>query len=142
MGKRVLLSAFIVTIIPVFGFGVAKPNVENTPGILCTKQDPDFDGFEYAEKVARCRRDIDVGDKRRIAEAYGNLPQGEWSKYEFDHLIPICAGGSNDLRNVWPQRLDEAKEKDKIEVQVCAKMRAGTMTQKQAVAQLASFFKK
>jgi hypothetical protein len=40
--------------------------------------------------------------------------------YEIDHLIEIALGGSNDIKNLWPQSLDEtkpwnAKVKDRLE---------------------------
>ena len=65
-----------------------------------------------------------------------DVPEEDWSLYEFDHWYPLSIGGCNDERNLWPQvtKLDsccaashnlhvmhalqpigEAHEKDKLE---------------------------
>jgi hypothetical protein len=46
------------------------------------------------------------------------IPKSDYSKYEFDHFFPLNAGGSDDMRNIWPQPLAEAHEKDKVEDEV------------------------
>jgi len=35
--------------------------------------------------------------------------------YVIDHLVPLELGGSNDVRNLWPQPRNEARAKDRIE---------------------------
>ena len=77
--------------------------------------------------------------KRRSPKSMTS-PESQWKNYEFDHLIPLCAGGSNDSRNIWPQPLDEAHEKDKVEDEVCQKMRAGEMKQAEAVHEIFAWF--
>jgi hypothetical protein len=45
--------------------------------------------------------------------------------FEADHLLPLCAGGANDLRNLWPQPRGVAmgaETKDRLEWEVCAKI--------------------
>ena len=44
----------------------------------------------------------------------------DWRGFAFDHRVPICAGGSNDIANIWPQPIAEARIKDEIEWRVCA----------------------
>jgi hypothetical protein len=112
-----------------------------TPGILCSPSDPNFSGLDYPEKIARCNRNIPTGEKLKVAAAYGNIPQSDWPKYEFDHLLPLCAGGSDDSRNLWPQPIAQAHEKDKLEVQICIAMKAGTMTQAVAVQKVYDWFR-
>jgi hypothetical protein len=119
---------------------VVPPNAVTTPGILCTKDDPNFKGYDYPERVVRCNRNISTAEKFEVAATYGNIPQSEWPNYEFDHLIPLCAGGSNDPKNLWPQPIDEAKKKDVLENQICIEMRAGTLTQAEAVAKIRGWF--
>lgn len=113
-----------------------------TPGRLCTTEDPDFAEYRYAERVPYCKRNVSVAKKKRVAQQYG-VPWENASRYEFDHLIPVCVGGSSQEDNLWPQpRGDaEADGKDKVEAQVCAKLRAGTMTQAQAVKTVLDWFK-
>jgi hypothetical protein len=116
------------------------PNKNLTPGVLCTANDPDFDKYDYTEQIARCARNVSHDEKLEIAASYGNIPESQWPEYEFDHLIPLCAGGSNDIGNIWPQPLAEAHKKDVVEDRVCRSLRAGTMTQAEAVAELHTWF--
>jgi 5-methylcytosine-specific restriction endonuclease McrA len=53
----------------------------------------------YSEFV---RRYIDGRTKAEVYREYGleNHPPGA---YEIDHLISISLGGSNDIKNLWPQ---------------------------------------
>lgn len=121
-------------------WAVTAPDPDLTPGQLCTSQDPNFMGYYYSEHIARCNRNVGTAEKLKVAAAYGNIPQAEWHNYEFDHLLPLCAGGSDDIKNLWPQPIDEAHLKDKIEDQVCLGMSAGTMTQAEAVQKIRDFF--
>ena len=111
-----------------------------TPGLLCQTSDPDFANLDYPEMIPRCHRHIGIDEKRAVAQTYGSIPQSEWQNYEFDHLIPLCAGGSNHAGNLWPQPLTEAHFKDKIENEVCIAMKLGNMTQAQAVQKIYAWF--
>ena len=110
-----------------------QPNAQLTPGSLCTPSDPDFTGFRYAAHVAYCARNVSPAEKAGVAEAYGGIPEANWPQYEFDHLIPLNAGGSNHADNIWPQPLGEAHEKDKVEEATYVGLTNGTLTQEQAV---------
>ncbi|MFZ3228918.1 MAG: hypothetical protein WA160_01845 [Pseudobdellovibrio sp.] len=123
-----------------FSFSMTMPNTQLTPGVLCTPSDSDFKGYDYPSKVARCNRNIGNPEKAEVAKNYGNIPASEWVNYEFDHYIPLCAGGSNNIQNLWPQPIAEAKQKDVIEVQVCTALKAGTMTQDQALQKIHDWF--
>ncbi len=63
-------------------------------------------------------RDVSKTTKKNVYELYDISyppPEGE---YVIDHLIPLELGGSNSIKNLWPQRaasLDGSKEKDKAE---------------------------
>lgn len=111
------------------------PNPAWTPGTLCTEQSPDFDGFRYKAHIAHCARDIRESEKDFVARLYG-IPKSDYHLYEFDHLVPLNAGGSNDPKNLWPQPLDDAKLKDKVEEEVYLGLKNGTMTEDEVVAKL------
>jgi hypothetical protein len=137
--KRVFVLSWLLGLSSV-AMGVTSPNPELTPGVLCTAQDPNFSGYAYPEKIARCNRNVDDVEKNQIAQNYGSIPKSQWPQYEFDHLIPLCAGGSDDIHNVWPQPIAEAHEKDTLENDICGGLRAGTMTQTQAVQKVHQWF--
>ncbi len=121
-------------------YAMSTPDSKLTPGVLCTPSDLDFKGYDYPSKVARCNRNISQVEKTEVARNYGNIPPLEWAKYEFDHYMPLCAGGSNSRENLWPQPIAEAKLKDVIEVQVCTALKSGTMTQDQALQKIRAWF--
>ena len=111
------------------------PDERMTPGKLCTADDPNFQEYRYAEQIPYCRRNVPQEEKRRIADAYGVAWETR-ANYEFDHRIPLCMGGGDDDENIWPQPLDEAHVKDRLEDELCQQMRAGTLRQNEAVARM------
>ena len=142
VGRAGLKSALvlILSLSAQLSWGYTHPNAQSTPGLLCRSTDPDFSNYDYPERIPRCNRNVNTDEKMAVAQAYGNIPQSEWPKYEFDHLIPLCAGGSNSAANLWPQPLTEAHLKDKIENEVCIAMKLGNMTQAQAVQKIYDWF--
>lgn len=130
MNKLFLVALCFFTLPSAFA---TQPNHHLTPGVLCTPKDADFTGYRYAEHIAYCGRNITQQEKLDVAKAYGGIPESEFYKYEFDHLIPLAIGGSNDIHNIWPQPIDEAKLKDHVEQQTYNGLNSGTMTQAQAL---------
>jgi len=67
-----------------------------------------------------------------------NVPKEEQNILygEVDHFWPLCAGGSNDIANLWYQPISNPwngnnygfKEKDRLETWICAQIKAGTIT--------------
>ena len=120
----------------------AQPDWSYTPGRLCTPQDPDFQEYRYAEHIAYCKRNVTQQMKQQVADHYG-VPKSEWSSYEFDHLIPLCIGGDSHIDNLWPEpneQNDGANSKDKLENELYQEMKAGTVTQAEAVRQIYAWF--
>jgi hypothetical protein len=74
-------------------------------------------------KWGKDRRHVTAKMKKQVCEAYKaeNCPGKEW---EIDHLISRELGGADDVKNLFPQPIKEAHEKDRIENwlhrQVCA----------------------
>jgi len=79
--------------------------------------------------------------KKRVFKAYGitNPAKGE---YEIDHLVPLCIGGSNEFKNLWPQHYDKgtwnAHKKDRLEVRMKRLICTGHLDLKQAQKEMAS----
>jgi hypothetical protein len=108
------------------------PDPALTPGKLCTKDDPDFKELRYPGKIAYCQRHITKKMKDTVAKAYG-IAEADYSKYEFDHYIPLAAGGANDVTNLWPQPLSDANKKDVVEDKVYTGLKSGAISQADAV---------
>jgi hypothetical protein len=111
------------------------PNPAWTPGKVCTQADPNFKEMRYGGRVAYCVRFVTAHEKDAVAKLY-NIPKEDYKKYEFDHYIPLNAGGSDDQTNIWPQPLGEAHEKDKVEIEVYNGLASGTMDQDEAIARI------
>ena len=130
------LNVLLVLAISVLSFGpraeATQPDLSRTPGFLCSPSDPDFSAYRYSAQIPYCGRNVSYSEKLMVAQAYG-IPESEWVNYEFDHLIPLNAGGSNDIRNIWPQPIAEARLKDQVEQQTYDGLRNRSLTQAQAV---------
>lgn len=113
-------------------FGTRLPDPAFTPGELTTTDMADFHGLRYGEQIPYSNRNVSQDLKREVGRAYG-IPESEFYKYEFDHYIPLSAGGANSAKNIFPQPLEEANEKDKLELDIFHKLSAGTISQAEAV---------
>ncbi|HYX20492.1 MAG TPA: hypothetical protein VFA98_06560 [Thermoanaerobaculia bacterium] len=111
------------------------PNPEWTPGKVCTHHDVTFKEMRYGGRVAACVRYVTLHEKEEIAKKYG-IPREDFKKYEFDHFIPLSAGGSDDQTNIWPQPIAEAHEKDKLEIEVYNALSDGTIDQDEAISRI------
>jgi hypothetical protein len=73
------------------------------------------------------RRHVTAAMKRHVARAYG-INWTDHLSYEFDHLIPRELGGADNILNLWPQPLVEARVKDQRENALHRAVCAGQMT--------------
>lgn len=110
------------------------PDERLTSGDLCEHGD----SHRYPEQIEYCRRSVSSAKKWDIIDQYEELGY-EIRRYgrenfKIDHLIPLCAGGSNDESNLWPQHRTVYEQTDKIEEMTCRLMAQGKMTQDEAVA--------
>lgn len=109
------------------------PDAVLTPGSLCERPD----AYRYAEKIPYCNRDVDSSLKADIFQEYRNngfrLDPSQRSSYKIDHLIPLCAGGSNQEDNLWPQHKSVYEITDPLEPAACDAMKAGKLKQAEAV---------
>jgi hypothetical protein len=98
--------------------GLAMPNVELTPGdvLPATAQEICVPG--YSSSV----RDVSTRTKEAVYASYG-ITSHKTGEYEVDHLVPLAVGGSNDVKNLWPEPAEPRPgfhEKDRLEVRLHA----------------------
>ncbi len=110
------------------------PRPELTPGSVCTKGGT----FRYPEHIRYCDRNVESALKHEIIRTYDlelgySIRTMRRADFKIDHYIPLCAGGSNDESNLWPQHESVYKITDPLEPLVCEKMAAGKLTQAQAI---------
>lgn len=111
-----------------------SPSNQLTPGRLCTRPD----SFRYAEKIPYCDRNVSPETKLKIMAEYDQtlgfrILQMPREQFKIDHFIPLCAGGSNDRVNLWPQHESVYTVTDVLEEMICLKMQKGRLLQKDAV---------
>jgi hypothetical protein len=53
--------------------------------------------------ASKSRRYVRAELKRKVYALYGMTPDGDLCPCEVDHLIPLALGGTNKLRNLWPE---------------------------------------
>lgn len=110
------------------------PNSTMTPGSLCSQPD----AYRYPEHIAYCNRNVDTQTKRAIIAAYDRnfgykIQQMNRGDFKIDHYIPLCAGGSNNVNNLWPQHRSVYEITDVLEATVCEKMAQGRLSQADAI---------
>lgn len=102
--------------------GVADSNA--TVNMICTSG--------YTKQV----RAVSNSTRHKVFSLYNVDPKSD--KFEVDHLIPLELGGSNDIKNLWPQSYTSqpwnAKLKDRIENKLNDLVCSGQMQLKDAQA--------
>ncbi len=89
------------------------PDPKMTPGDVLDVTPRDFCVSGYSSKV----RDVPDSVKNQVYQEYG-IKSHKPGAYEVDHLISLELGGSNSVRNLWPQPYSgqwNAHIKDKLE---------------------------
>jgi hypothetical protein len=109
------------------------PDQSITPGALCNRPD----SHRYPEQINYCERNVDTSTKWGRFEAYDQLGyrtrQMDRQDFKIDHYIPLCMGGSNDIKNLWPQHKSVYQITDPLEQLLCEKMAEGKLLQRDAV---------
>lgn len=90
------------------------PNPKLTPGATLTVDKDKVCTPGYAQSV----RDVPIELKKMVYQEYKlDYPQKP-GVYEVDHFIPLELGGSNDIKNLWPEPAEPRPgyhEKDRYE---------------------------
>ena len=74
------------------------PDPTKTPGDVLEVTKADICVPGYTKKV----RDVPESVKRQVYASYG-ITSHQPHEYEVDHLISLELGGSNSIKNLWPQ---------------------------------------
>lgn len=74
------------------------PNLKLTPGDTLKVNKEDLCGSKYENFDGS----IPISLKRKVFDLYG-IRGDKLIPYNVDHLIPVGLGGSNSLKNLWPQ---------------------------------------
>jgi hypothetical protein len=109
------------------------PDPKLTPGSLCTSPDR----YRYPEQIPYCERNLNSFAKEHIFITYrkelGFGLSGDRANFKVDHFIPLCAGGSNNDDNLWPQHISISKVTDPLESMGCEKLGKARLTQKELI---------
>jgi hypothetical protein len=108
-----------------------RPDSVMTPGAVLDVSDTDVCTPGYSKRV----RHVTSDTKRAVYAEYG-ITGHEPGAYEIDHLISLEIGGSNSIKNLWPEsHLTEpwnAQVKDKLENRLHRLVCAGAISLKEA----------
>lgn len=108
------------------------PDARLTQGSLCSTPSE----YRYPERIPYCERELNSFRKEAIFLAYRNLGyslSGDRGQYKVDHYIPLCAGGSNEDTNLWPQYFTISAITDPLEPLGCEVLAKGRISQKDLV---------
>ena len=119
--RRLFRALFTVSLLLISLYSVADsafpplvPDPQLTPGDVLSTDSAAICTPGYAKSV----RNVPVSVKNQVYKAYGILSHKP-KEYEIDHLISLELGGSNSMKNLWPQSFVtqplNAKVKDNLE---------------------------
>ncbi len=112
------------------------PNPQVTPGDALDVTPKDFCESGYSSKV----RDVPESIKNEVYQEYG-ITSHKPGAYEVDHLISLELGGSNSVRNLWPQSYTgewNAHIKDQLENKLHELVCSGQLDMKTAQQAIAT----
>ena len=130
---RFLLSVVLLFLVQTAQAYPVVPDDELTPGDYCSESDSDFLYLRYEEQVPFCKRRVNRQLKQRVYEAY-DIPSRCRSQYTVDHFIPLSMGGSNSIKNLWPEHYRVKELRMDLETDVHFKLEVGILTRDEAVA--------
>lgn len=117
--------------------GLDLPDPRLTPGDVLTRSKNEICRPGYARSV----RDVPQAVKNQVYRLYG-ISSHAPGEYEVDHLISLQLGGSNSVKNLWPQSYKtqpyNAHVKDRLENKLHDLMCSGQISvqeAQQAIAQ-------
>lgn len=113
------------------------PDPQMTPGDVLTTDAAVICVSGYTKTV----RDVPQSVKNQVYRQYGVVSRAP-REYEIDHLISLELGGSNSIRNLWPQSYVtqplNARVKDRVENKLHKLVCAGKLPLEQAQREIAA----
>ena len=111
------------------------PNPKLTPGATLDVPQKELceHGFESSDRT------IPITLKIQVADRYGI--GADVAGYNVDHLIPVGLGGSNSLKNLWPQPLSgewSYQKKNRLEARLRKMVCSGDLELKKAQQEIAT----
>jgi hypothetical protein len=122
MTRIAILSALFC--LSTFAADYAQPDPQLTPGAV----DPHVTQTSIRQTICRSGytasvRNVSEATKKEVMTRYGR-PVSDLHSVEIDHFVSLEIGGLNDITNLWPQPMPEARKKDVVETwlkrQVCS----------------------
>ena len=121
--KPALLFIVFLTTVLVRAADPMRPDQQLTPGVVANVTVEQILQRGYAKKA----RHVVGSTKKQVFVAYFGRVPALPGQYEIDHLISLELGGSNDIKNLWPQAYlslpYNAHIKDKLEDRMAALVR-------------------
>lgn len=126
MSRTASFLAGLVLVGSVAALAIAEPSDMPdhglTPGLIASSDVREVcaraGGLTYSRRHRQTTREM----KNEVIREYGLRPPFHG---EIDHRIPLCLGGADDVRNLWPQR--DYRDKDKLEAHACREVCAGRL---------------
>jgi hypothetical protein len=129
MSRTYIDAIFAMMLLAHNGFAVQPdqplPDPKLTPGATLDVTTKDICVTGYTKKV----RNVPALVKRQVYQEYGAVNRP--GAYEVDHLIPLELGGSNSIKNLWPESYSiewNARIKDELENRLHVLVCKGTIT--------------
>ncbi len=97
------------------------PRADLTPGVVASTDIHDVCGTVGGLTYSKRHRATTSEMKHEVLRRYGVSHAGE-----IDHRVPLCLGGADDIRNLWPQQSFAAK--DKLEAATCRAVCSGQLS--------------
>jgi len=116
---------------------VIYPNSTLTPGAIMSTNITEICVSGYSERVRNVSQEI----KDSVYIEYKLSPNQPTGAFQIDHLINLANGGSNDIKNLWPQPKEPRPgylEKDRLETYYHKQVCDGKMDLREAQAILAT----
>lgn len=131
-----LLLACLFVTFSCFADSPIVPDAQKTPGDVLTTDASVICVSGYTKTV----RNVPQAIKEQVYRSYG-ITTREPKEYEVDHLISLELGGSNSIRNLWPESYItqplNAHVKDKLENKLHELICSGQLPVQQAQQEIA-----